>query len=233
MKTLAVAALLFSSAALVACGKKTPPAAPPAATQAPAPAAPAPAPAVAVQETPAAAPPLTDEQRERAKKQALMDYATMEDKYINDPRAQWASSAKASSTFGDEAGKTPSPSNAAANASGRIDGNAWNNNQQDIGFDWLELGYDKPVAATEVRVVIPGSAGSEAISKVELQDTEGKWATAWSGLSDVKAEQRGSRTWFVRSFDKTATKVKAVKVTFANNVQRGYKQVDAVQLVGD
>jgi len=46
-------------------------------------------------------------------------------------------------------------------------------------------------------------------------------------------DERGSRTWFVRSFEKTAYKVKAVKLTIANSVARGYKEVDAVQLVGD
>ena len=43
---------------------------------------------------------------------------------------------------------------------------------------------------------------------------------------------RGGRTWLVKTFPKTATKVKAVKLTFANNVSSGYKEVDAVQLVG-
>jgi hypothetical protein len=37
----------------------------------------------------------------------------------------------------------------------------------------------------------------------------------------------------VRKFDKTKTPTKAVKITIANNVQSGYKVVDAVQLVGE
>jgi hypothetical protein len=40
------------------------------------------------------------------------------------------------------------------------------------------------------------------------------------------------RTCFVRTFEKTAYPVNAVKITIANNVQRGYKVVDAVQLLG-
>mgnify|MGYP003525462023 FL=1 len=40
------------------------------------------------------------EAEERARRQALLDYSTMEDRYINDPRGQWASSATASSAFG-------------------------------------------------------------------------------------------------------------------------------------
>jgi hypothetical protein len=175
----------------------------------------------------------TEAQRELEEKQALMDYATMEDKYINDPRAQWASGAKASSTFGDEDGKTPADSSLAINMQGPVDSKEWTNNHQDMGFDTIELTYAKPATANEVRVVLRHGEGAEAISKVELQDTNGKWNTAWSGISEVKRDQRGGRTWFVRSFEKTAYKANAVKVTFANNLQRGYKDVNAVQLVGD
>jgi hypothetical protein len=181
--------------------------------------------AVPVEETP--------EQQEMAKKKALMDYAKMEDQYINDSKAQWASDAKASSTFGEKNSSGPSPSNLAINAKGTVDGKDWTNNNQDIGFDWLELAYEKPVSATEVRVVLEGGDGVEAISKIELQSTDGKWNTVWEGISDQKRDKRGNRTWFVRSFEKTSYKAKAVKVTVANNLERGYKVIDAVQLVGE
>jgi hypothetical protein len=46
--------------------------------------------------------------------------------------------------------------------------------------------------------------------------------------SDVKA----SRTWFVPKFAKTQIPTKGVKITLANNAQRGYKYIDAVLLVG-
>lgn len=176
---------------------------------------------------------MTDAERELAKKQALMDFATMEDTYINDPKAQWATAARASSTFGDDNGKTPSSSRVADNVVGKVDGESWTNNHQDIGFDWLEVDFAKPVAATEVRLVVPNGEGVEAISKVELQDTDGKWVTVWSGISDVKPDARGSRTWFVRSFAKTAFLVKTVKFTIANNLYTNYKLVDAAQLIGE
>jgi hypothetical protein len=175
----------------------------------------------------------SDAQRDMAKKQALMDYAAMEDRYMNDATAQWAASAKASSTFGDDDGKVPAASSLAANVAGAVDGKTWTNNKQDIGFDWLEATFAKPVNATEVRVVFSNGEGVEAVNKVELQDAAGAWNTVWSGISDQKAEARGNRTWFVRSFPKTAYQAKAVKITIANNVQRGYKVVDAVQLVGN
>jgi hypothetical protein len=219
MKSFPRTALLLAPLLLLACGKKAPdttaPATLPAPVVAPAPANPA---------------ELSDEQRAQAEKQQALDYATMEDKYINDARAQWASTATASSTFGDP---EPSDSNLAKNATGKVDGNDWSNNNQTIGFDSIELGYEKPVSATEVRLVIPGGEGVETISKVELQDTEGKWNTVWSGISDIKRDERGPRTWFVRTFEKTPYKVKAVKYTIANNLYHGYKNVDAGQLVGD
>ena len=192
-----------------------------------------PTPAAATQSMPSAVEPSQDDV-ERAKKQELLDYATMEDQYINDPHAQWAISATASSTFGDDNGAKPSEVNAASNAIGPVDDKGWMNNHQDVGFDWLQLGFEKPVSATEVRVVFGnGGEGAEAVSKVEIEDAEGHWLTVWSGLSDVQVDRRGARTWFVRKFAKTQTPAKGVKITLANNVQRGYKNIDAVQLVGE
>lgn len=230
MKKISTLALILSSTLIVACHKKAPEAAP----EIPVVAAPAPAPATpAAVATPVTPTEQTPEQKELAAKQALMDYGVMEDKYMNDTRAQWASSAKASSTFGDDNGKTPSDSSIAANIKGPVDGKTWTNNHQELGFDTVETGYDKPVAATEVRVAFDNGSGVEAISKVELQDIDGKWNVVWTGISEVKKDTRGRRTWFVRSFDKTTYKAKAVKITLANNLEHGYKVVDAVQLVGD
>jgi hypothetical protein len=234
-KTLRVSPLLsallaISCVLVVGCNKKTPEASAVTSASAVITAAPAAVPTPVASTTPAEE---TPEQQEMAKKKALMDYAKMEDQYINDSKAQWASDAKASSTFGEKDSSGPSSSNLAANTKGPVDGKDWTNNNQDIGFDWLELSYGKPVSATEVRVVFEGGDGVEAISKIELQSTDGKWNTVWEGISDQKRDKRGSRTWYVRSFEKTSYKAKAVKVTVANNLERGYKVIDAVQLVGE
>jgi hypothetical protein len=230
MKRQTTIAVLMSTLLLAACQKhdkpQDAPAVPPPAPAAVAPAAATPAPAVPAGEQ-------TPEQQEAAKKQKLLDYATMEDKYLNDAHGQWASTARASSVFGDENGKEPSEVNVAKNATGPSDDRTWTNNNIDKGFDWLELTYARPVTASEVRVIIPSGDGVEAINKIELQDTEGKWNTVWTGLSEVKRDERGNRTWFVRSFDKTSYKAKGVKITYANNLQRDYKKIDAVQLVGE
>ncbi len=222
-------ALLLAPLVLVACSKKTPEPAPAAVVIA----APAAVPAAAAPAAAAATAPaeMTEEQQELAKKKERLEYGTMEDKYINDPRAQWASTATASSTYRDP--KPDDDNRAGVGAIGPVDGKYWINNNIEIGFDWIVLDYVKPVSATEVRLVLHDGQGSEAISKVELQDIDGKWNTVWSGLSDVKHDERGSRTWFVRTFEKTPYKVKAVKYTIANNVERSHKYVDAAQLVGE
>lgn len=226
MKKIASLLLILSCSLLLACQKKTDDPS----TQASASVAP-----VAATEpskaTPTAEP--SAEQRELEERKQLMDYAMMEDKYLNDPRGQWASGAKASSTFGDDGKSGPADSNLAKNAQGKVDGESWTNNNQNIGFDWLETSYDKAVSANEVRVVFENGNGVEAISKIELQEPSGNWVTVWTGISDQKVDRRGNRSWFVRSFEKTSFKTKAVRVSVANNLQHGYKVIDAVQLVGE
>ena len=72
-----------------------------------------------VETAPAAEPAeLTPEQEEKARKQARLDFGAMEDKYINDPRAQWAASANASSSYG---GDKPQESNLPKHAIGPIE----------------------------------------------------------------------------------------------------------------
>ena len=178
---------------------------------------------------------LGEQERIRSEQQSKLDYATMEDGYLNDPKGQWASTAKASSAFGD-ANTAPADSqssNTPWQATGTPNGNNWNNNSQDIGFDWIELGYSNPVNATEVRVVTVSNEAVESINKIELIDTEGTAHAIWSGLSETKQDERGARTWITRKFDATPYQVNSVKLTFANNVANGYKQVDAVQLIGE
>ena len=214
------------AATLVACGKKHESAPSAVATPAPSPAVPAPAPAPA----PSAQP--TQAQSDLAEKQAKLDYATMEDGYLNDAHGQWAQSATASSVFGDDQGKTPSEGNLATNIAGNPDGRSWTNNHQDMGFDSFQAVFAKPTIATGVRIVCNETA-VKSITKLELQDSTGRWVTVWSGISDIQPERRGPRNWFVKAVPKTAAPIQAVKATFANNVASGYKEVDAVQLIGE
>jgi hypothetical protein len=221
--------VLVACVALVACNKKPDDSAAPA-TETAAPSSESAAPAAAsAAPAPSAEP--TREELERAKKQAALDYATMEDSYLNDAHGQWAKEAIASSTFGDSNSGGPSDVNKPKNIAGKPDGQVWTNDHQDMGFDSFEATFEKPVHATEVRAVI--GDGVSAVSKVELRDSEGKYTTVWSGLNEDKRDDRGPRQWFVRKFAKSAAPVSGVKITFANAVDRSYKTVDAVQLVGE
>ncbi|MBC7686432.1 MAG: hypothetical protein H7176_14550 [Bdellovibrionales bacterium] len=227
-------ALILAPLLLVACSKKEVTA--PAAVVVPVavPAA-APVPTSVATPAPAAVDPLnmTDEQKALAKKQKALDFGTMEDKYLNDPLAQWSTSATASSSASDSTSHEPYESRLPKWMTGPVDGKYWQNKNRDIGFEWVQLEYAKPVNATEVRLVIDGGSGVEALNKIELQDNEGKWHTVWSGISDAKRDERGERTWFVKTFPKTTYKVKAVKYTVANNVSIGDKDFDAAQLIGE
>ncbi|WP_229458031.1 hypothetical protein [Massilia glaciei] len=161
MKTV-VAALLVPVVLLTACKKETDPVPPtvntvvvPVATTAAAePAA-----------TPAEPAELTEEQKEMARKQAQLDYTTMDDGYINEPLGQWATGATATSSYG---GFDP------VNATGKVDGEYWRSNGGTVGFDSIELSFSKPVLATEVRAAFDQGSGIESVTKVELQDTDGK-----------------------------------------------------------
>jgi hypothetical protein len=221
MKKLVIAAAV--AIALGACGKK------PEVTTDAANAQPSP---TAATSSAASTEQQTEEQeaaaRELAQKQEQLDYATMEDGYLNDTNAQWASSAKASSTFGD----TTPDQEEVNRLTGKADGTDWTNNNQDMGFDWIQVEFANAVNATEVRFVFPEGKGVEAVSKVELIDDKGESHIIWSGISDVKRDDRGNRTWFVRKFEPTAYKVKGTKLTIANNLYNNYKYIDAVQLVG-
>ncbi len=223
-------ALLSVCLVLSACNKKEP--APDASAATPAPAV-APAPTPAPAPTQAAEP--TEEARKRAELQGKLDYATLEQRYLSDSLGQWATSAQASSGFGDKPDvvKADATKGRAWKAVGAPDDYEWSQQNPDMGLDWLETRYAKPVRATEVRAVLKSSDAVKAITKIELVDESGALHTVWSGISEFKRDERGPRTWVVQSFPKTDKAILGVRLTFANAVSSGYKEVDAVQLVGE
>lgn len=171
--------------------------------------------------------------QEKAEKADKLAYAQMEDGYLNDPKGQWASAAKASSSFGsaDKAPPDSQDSSTPFHATGAPNSNSWSNNNQEMGIDWLQLTFAKPVHATALRVVQTNGVGS--VSKIELIDESGAAHEIWSGADETVQDKRGQRTWLVKTFEKTAYKVTGAKVSFANAVVSGYKEVDGVQLVGE
>jgi hypothetical protein len=197
-----------------------------AASSAAAPAASAPA-ATAAPAAPAAPP--TAAEREADRKKAQIDWALKQDEIKSDPNGQWATEAKASSTFNDAKGNT---SYSASQATGEPNvqtysttPQAWSSKTPDSGIEWLELTFAKPVRANAVRV--RESSGSGALIKIEVFDEKGAAHTVWSGADSTK-----ELNYLIAEFPKTAFMTNRVKLTLATNVVGGWNQIDAVQLVG-
>jgi hypothetical protein len=166
---------------------------------------------------------------ETIRKRALIEWALKQDEIKNDPRGQWAVEAKASSSYNDAQGTAHY---SASQATGAPDVEAYGDNPSawlpktpNGGIEWLELRYAKPVHATAVRV--RESCGSGAVIKVEVFDEQGAAHTVWSGVDPTK-----DLNYFTIEFPRTPYKASRLKVTLATNTVSGYKEIDAVQLVG-
>jgi hypothetical protein len=147
-----------------------------------------------------------------------------------DPAGQWAVTA----TAGTQYGKTQY---SAAQATGApnvgIVGNspdAWCPASKTDGVDWLEVGFAKPVYATEVRIRQNDAAG--AIVKVEAIEPDGTAHVWWEGVDPYKAPAVREIVWFAARVPTTGYLVAKVKITLNLASGPGYKEIDAVQLVG-
>jgi hypothetical protein len=230
-RTCLAAAALAAAISLSGCSKKQeqPEAtSPPAQTAAESPAA---APA------PASVPAATVGTEAANDKAAAIRTALAEEAIASDPRGQWAVAASASSTYSGD--KTPtaktSYSPTAATGAPNVDrygdnGNSWATETADKGIEWLEVKFDKPVNATQIRIRQSYSPG--AIIKVELLGEDGSKNAVWEGV-DSEAYAPNAIAWFDRSFDKTAYKVAGARITLATNAVPGWNEIDAVQLLGD
>ena len=204
-----------------------------AATSTAVPAAPAPAataaPAAATAAPAAPAAPPTAAEREAELKKAQIEWALKQDEIKSDPNGQWATDAKASSTFNDAKGNTSySPNQATGEPNVQTYSTtpqAWSSKTPDSGIEWLELTFAKPVRANAVRV--RESSGSGALIKIEVFDEKGAAHTVWSGADATK-----ELNYLIAEFPKTAFMTNRVKLTLATNVVGGWNQIDAVQLVG-
>ncbi len=90
------------------------------------------------------------------------------------------------------------------------------------GGEWLQLSYGTPVYATAVSIHETNIGGF--VRKVELIDTNNKYYTVYTGNDATKC---GS--WLTVKFNKTAYKVKGVKVSTQAD---GWEEIDAVRLDG-
>jgi len=149
---------------------------------------------------------------------------------ITDPSGQWAASA----TAGTQYGKTQY---SAAQATGApnisVAGNspeAWCPASKDEGSDWLEVTYAKPVHATEVRIRQNNAAG--AVVRIEAIEPDGTAHIWWEGVDPYVAPTVREIAWFAVRVPKTGYVVARLKITLNLAANSGWKEIDAVQLVG-
>jgi hypothetical protein len=149
---------------------------------------------------------------------------------IADPAGQWAVDAAAGTKYG-KTQYSPAQATGAPNIS--IAGNspdAWCPETKDRGIDWLELAFAKPVHATEVRIRQNDAAG--AIIKIEAIEPDGTAHVWWEGVDPYRAPSVREIVWFAVRVPKTSYLVAKVKITLNLAAGPGWKEIDAVQLVG-
>jgi hypothetical protein len=171
---------------------------------------------------------------DQLEKEKKIKEALEEEKILNDTSGQWAISAEASSSYQDHTGKQPW---SADQLIGKPDvetygdnGLAWTSKDAEMGLEWIQVTFAKAVNASEVRIRQTFNPGS--IIKIELIDDKGKLHTIWEGVDKTKYEQNKIQ-YFISKFDKTDYKTKTVKITLATNSGPGWKEIDAVQLIGN
>ena len=110
------------------------------------------------------------------------------------------------------------------------DPKAWCPTAAKGSLDWIELTYERPVRATEVRVrqsFLPG-----CVVRIEGLEPDGSEHVLWEG-SDSNAYPPDQIAWLAVRWPATAFLVQRVRLTLDMSLIKGWKQIDAVQLVGD
>ncbi len=153
-------------------------------------------------------------------------------KIIADPAGQWAVAATASSQYGQSkyapAQATGAPNIALGMAGDNPD--AWCPVNKNNGTEWLEVGFARPLHATEVRVRQNNAPG--AIAKIEAIEPDGTVHVWWEGVDPFVAPAVREIAWFAARVPKTSYVVAKIKITLTLAAVPGWKQIDAVQLVG-
>jgi len=145
---------------------------------------------------------------------------------------QWAVAARAGSQYGADE-RSASRATGAPDVPGADDHpNAWCPAVRDSGSDWLELTFERPAPATEVRV--RQSFGPGAIVKVEAIEPGGQAHTWWEGIDPFGQEGfADDAVWFSVRVPLTSYEVQKIRLTLDLGAHGRWKQIDAVQLIGD
>ena len=154
---------------------------------------------------------------------------TNEAPFLADPNGQWAVTATASSEYAPDRYNAMQATGAPDVEDYSDNPKAWCHSSTSNQEDWLELTYAKPVVATELRVRQNYTPGT--IAKVEAFAADGRALLLWEGTDpNVYPDRRIS--WFVLRFPPTPFAVSRIRLTLNIPAIGGWKQIDAVQLVG-
>ena len=149
---------------------------------------------------------------------------------LADPRGQWATTATASSEYGKDRYNAAQATGVPNVATYSDNPNAWCYGGSTGSEVWLEVGFAQPIRATELRVRQSYTPG--ALVKVEALAADGHAHVLWEGL-DQNSYPKDQISWFVLRFPATPFLIQHVKLTLNVSITPGWKQIDAVQLVGD
>ncbi|WP_438482452.1 hypothetical protein [Oleiharenicola lentus] len=156
-----------------------------------------------------------------------------EAKILSEPLGQWASAATAGSRYSNGVGYSPAQATGAPNVpKGSDNSNAWCHSGDSKEIEWLELAFATPVRATEVRVRQTLNPG--VIIKLEAIEPDGTSHVWWEGRDAAGlANSPGAITWFAVRASQPEYLVARVRITLDLRLRVGWKQIDAVQLVGE
>jgi hypothetical protein len=178
----------------------------------------------------AAAPPAVQVSTAKSEGVVVASAELSDSKIVADPAGQWAASATAGSQYG----RTQYSAGQATGAPNiKVQGNspdAWCPAGKTSGTDWLEVTFAKPVHATEVRVRQNDAAG--AIVRIEAIESGGSAHVWWEGVDPYQAPAVREIAWFAVRVPNTPYLVAKVKITLNLAAGPGWKEIDAVQLVG-
>ncbi len=138
---------------------------------------------------------------------------------------QWASSASASSHYGEE--YAPDSATGPPDVEGCTDSpDAWAPETPD-SLETLELEYDTPVFAAQVNIHQTHQPGF--VTKVEVRDESGSYTTVYEGEARLSS---ACPDVMQVSFTPTLFPVRAVRLTIDQRQDANWSEIDAVELIG-
>jgi hypothetical protein len=140
--------------------------------------------------------------------------------------SQWASSASASSQYGEDSWSAAQVIGAPDTTECGDFTTAWASEYYD-GVDWLEVSFATPVIPTQINIYETYNPSS--IVKVEMRDLEGSYHTVYE---TTPAIIESCPSTLIIDLEDIEYKVNAVLITIDQSVLMEWNEIDAVQLVG-